>query len=107
VQFVPVVADGVKAPISSGTTDEKGFFRLIRDDNGKPGAIIGKHKVVVVTGRLDEGTRSRDEQESAPGRTGTVVPRSYSSVAQTPLEVEVKPDQTNYPLQISDGSPRP
>jgi hypothetical protein len=99
VQFVPDAAIGAKVPISSGVTDEKGFFRLMRDDNGKPGAALGKHKVTVIAGRL-EGPRSRDDEPAQP-RSGTPVRKDYNSVASTPLEVEVKADQKTYPLTIT------
>jgi hypothetical protein len=102
VQFVPVVPEGVKAPISSAITDEKGFFRLVRDDTGKPGAVIGKHKVIVVSGRRNENRPSRDEEDSDPAASGTRVPLRYATLSATPLLVEVKPEQTNYPLEISD-----
>jgi hypothetical protein len=104
VQFVPMVADGVKAPISSGTTDEKGFFRLIRDDSGKPGAVLGTHKVVIISGRLNE-QRSRDEEAPPEPQSGMQVPSIYSSLGRTPLKVEVKADQTSYPLEIKEYMP--
>jgi hypothetical protein len=99
IQFVPQVEKGVKAPISSATTDEKGFFSLKRDDTGQPGAVIGKHKVVLLAGRVDSKPRNRDDDSSttpAPAH----VPEEYQGVLRTPLEVEVKADQKTYPLQI-------
>src|SRR5205823_13119370 len=50
VQFVPD-EPGVKAPGSEGTTDENGHFRLTREDAGQPGAVVGKHLVVLMRGR--------------------------------------------------------
>jgi hypothetical protein len=85
VQFVPQVEANVKASISSATTDEKGYFKLIRDDDGKPGAVLGKHKILVMA-----------------GREGKPVPKDYSNLKKTPLEVEVTADKTTYPLQIKD-----
>jgi hypothetical protein len=102
VQFVPVVEAGVKAPISSATTDEKGFFRLTRDDTGLPGAVVGTHKVVIIPGRSSVSRRSRDEEENDPGSAGPQIPLIYSTIAQTPLEVEVTLNQTNYPLEIRE-----
>jgi hypothetical protein len=99
VQFVPQVQPGVTAPLSSATTDEKGFFRLSRDDNGKPGAFLGKHKVVLKAGRPGGETRSRDDNAPPPAAT-IELPKDYLSVTTTPLVVEVKAEQTNYPLQV-------
>jgi hypothetical protein len=107
IQFVPVVPEGVKAPISSAITDDKGFFRMKRDDTGKPGAVIGKHKVVVIAGRSNEKRASRDEADTDPAPSGTRIPLRYATVRNTPLEVEVKPEQTTYPLEIVDpGGPK-
>jgi hypothetical protein len=99
VQFVPQVGPGVKAPLSSATTDEKGFFSLKRDDTGLPGAALGKHKVVLIPGRPGGGARSRDDNEpnAAPG---VQVPEKYIRVTTTPLEVEVTSNKTTYPLQV-------
>ena len=74
VHFVP---DGqVSLPTSSGVTDEQGHFKL-QCENGKPGALVGKHHVVVLQGRGDAGSRADDPQapraaEAAPAaRPGT------------------------------------
>ena len=101
VQFVPLTADkGDQLTISSATTDENGFFSLKRDDNGKAGAVVGKHKVVVMTARTGTGPRSRDD-DAKDEPSGTNLPPKFASATQTPLEVEVKTDQTTYPLDLS------
>ncbi len=100
VQFIPQSDKGDQPTISSATTDENGFFSLRRDDNGKPGAVIGKHKVVVMAGRAGTGPRSRDEEAKDEG-SGMNLPPSLSSATKTPLEVEVKTGQTTYPLDLS------
>src|SRR5260370_30688282 len=53
VQFVP---DDPKTqgPPSSGVTDADGHFKLTCD-NGKPGALIGKHNVTITHGRTEPG----------------------------------------------------
>ncbi len=98
VQFVPQGEPGVKVPLSSATTDEKGMYRLIREDTGQPGAVLGKHKVVLFPGRPGSGPRSRDDD--APQPAAIELPKEYLNITTTPLEVEVKADQTNYPLQV-------
>ena len=99
VQFVPQLGPNVRAPLSSATTDEKGFFRLLREDTGTPGAAVGKHKVVLLAGRIGGGERSRDEPDGSI-RFSSSVPRTCTSVSTTPLEVEIKPGQTTYPLAL-------
>ncbi len=100
IQFVPLSDKGEQPTISSATTDENGFFSLKRDDNGKTGAVVGKHKVVVMAGRAGTGPRSRDDDPKDEA-SGTNLPPSFASVAKTPLEVEVKMGQTTYPLDLS------
>jgi hypothetical protein len=100
VQFVPQVGPGVKAPTSSAVTDDKGFFRLMRDDNGKPGAAIGKHKIVLTSGRIAGGEPTDKDSDTAPVLLGDAVPSQYSLVTQTPLEQEVKADKNVYELVL-------
>jgi hypothetical protein len=100
IQFVPQSGKGDQPTISSATTDENGFFSLKRDDNGKPGAVVGKHKVVVMAGRPGTGPRSRDD-DAKDEPSGTNLPPKFSSATNTPLEVEVKMGETTYPLDLS------
>jgi hypothetical protein len=99
VQFVPQVEEGVQAVLSSATTDEKGHFSLMRDDTGKPGAVLGKHKVLLVAGRMSGGDRSSDGNNQSVSFSSPV-PKEYSNLATTPLAVEVKAEQANYPLVV-------
>jgi hypothetical protein len=100
VQFVPQDTSRGQLTISSATTDEKGFFSLKRDDNGKPGAVIGKHKVVLIAGR-PAGSGSRDDDAgSRPIVAAPPIPPSYANVGLTPLEIEVTPNKTDYPLRV-------
>ena len=46
VDFHPDPDQGTSGPGSSGTTDEQGKFTLTYS-NGKPGAIVGHHRVIV------------------------------------------------------------
>ena len=97
VQFVPEVPDGTQAPESSGVTDAKGFFRLARGDNHKPGAVVGPHRVVIFPGRA-----AQDRDDNAPERTGPpAVPNVYMNAAKTPLRIEVTRDQKSYDLRIN------
>src|SRR5690348_13865691 len=77
VEFIPDVDAALKAPSSGGTTDPKGFFRLTRDDNGKPGAALCAHRVVVYPGRTE-----------ARGSPLPPFPLVYQNAARTPLRVE-------------------
>ncbi|HJT79463.1 MAG TPA: hypothetical protein VJ739_19865 [Gemmataceae bacterium] len=88
VEFVPDVASGVAAPSSSALTDENGHFRLTFGDD-RPGAVVGRHRVVVIVGRGEARPR------------GVKVPLVYAIAAQTPLRVEVTPDGHTYDVALS------
>jgi len=106
--FVLFVPDepGVKAPGSTGLTDENGHYRLTCDD-GQLGALVGKHLVVFQRGR--EANRAAGEQpDAAEGGFGAKakkdrrpIPPAYASATKTPLHLEVKADQHTYNLELS------
>jgi hypothetical protein len=98
IQFYPDVDASVQAPLSSSYTDEKGHFQLTVESQNKPGAVIGKHNVVVLPGRAG-GQGGEGE-----GRKLTRVPSAYTLATTTPLQVEIKPDQHDYPLKLSSAA---
>jgi hypothetical protein len=88
VQFWPDDPQ-VQGPSSSATTDDKGHFQLACDD-GRTGAVIGKHNVVVIVGRTETGGPT----------TNLPVPPAYRLASQTPLQVQVTVDQHTYDLEL-------
>jgi hypothetical protein len=95
VQFYPEVPEGTKAPSSSGTTDDKGFFRLTRSDVSKPGALVGRHKVIIAAGRAGG---DRDNPEAG---ASVKVPKEYTNANTTPFTVEVTQDKKTYDLPMN------
>src|SRR5437899_202900 len=95
VQFIPQGESGTKkvalqAPLSQGQTDEKGHFDLICSD--KPGAVIGKHKVVILPGRGrgdDRDAAVAPEGQAQAGKRIPPVPEQYKIAGTTPAAVEV------------------
>jgi hypothetical protein len=90
-------------------TDEQGHFKL-QCDNGKPGALVGKHHVVVLQGRGDAGSRADDPQAprgaeavpaTRPGTRRPSVPGAYMLAAKTPLLIDVTPDRHSYDLALT------
>ena len=77
VEFFP---DGSvdRAPGSSGLTDETGHYVLTASD-GRPGAIVGKHKVSFKNDRPDE--------RSGKTATGPKVPEKYTQPGAENVEV--------------------
>jgi hypothetical protein len=94
VRFVPEDPN-VQRPASSGYTDEKGRFTLACE-NGKPGAVLAKHNVLVLAGRGGE---------DAPARRVNIPP-VYSNPVATPLQVEVTADKHSYDLALSRNPPK-
>jgi hypothetical protein len=89
VQFVP---DDPKTqgPSSNGTTDDKGHFQLTCE-NGKPGAVVAKHNVVVLVGRTDTG---------APA-SAVAIPAVYKFAAQTPCQINVTANEHTYDVKLT------
>jgi hypothetical protein len=96
VQFVP---DGVSGLLSANaTTDAKGHFELFTGD--QPGAVVGKHKVIVLVGR-GNASRADDPQaaqadNSAPAAASGKAPRLpawTSDLRQTKITMDVTADK--------------
>jgi hypothetical protein len=92
VEFVPQKgAEGGKLPGSGAFTDDKGRYRLVCD-NQKPGAVVGKHSVVVLQGRPDPANGIPQQS--------FVIPNAYTIASQTPLKLEVTADRHTYDLDL-------
>lgn len=101
--------DGLTPLGASGTTDAQGRFTLV-SDNGKPGAAVGTHHVMLIDNNLAEASTSDDEQEQR-GTTATkpATPKParkarfstlYGQAGKSPLKVEIKAGQKDYPLKV-------
>jgi hypothetical protein len=73
-------------------TDEQGRYQL-SCENSESGAVIGKHRVMILQGRSDP---------SAPklAKPNPRIPGAYGVASTTPLMIEVKPDQHTYNLDL-------
>jgi hypothetical protein len=76
VRVVFLADTGSVGPRAAGLTDKAGHYRL-RTDYGEDGAVVGKHRVVI----LDRTTP----------RMGAVHLSDYGRFPQTPLRAEVHP----------------
>ena len=97
VEFVPDTGNKSKAPSSSAITDGKGRFALACE-NSKPGALIARHRVVVLQGR---GAGARDDPDAPVVARGFRLPTVYSMANQTPLRITVTSDQHTYDLNLT------
>lgn len=92
VVFMPATFndEGESGPYSQGVTDAEGHYHLkTQDEEGRRGAVIGRHRVIVSTkrARLDPDAMDReiiDVPES--------IPRKYTHHKETPLTFEVPLD---------------
>jgi len=95
VQFHPDNSRGTVGPRSCAVTDSQGHFVLAFDD-GRPGAVVGKHRVVLIeTDETVRGGKGNDHGGVAGSRQNRtphqVLGPAYSSLASTPLNREVIP----------------
>jgi hypothetical protein len=86
VEFIPEDVDGRRLPFSQGQSDENGQYRLMCE-NGKPGAIVGPHKVVIRRPSV------RGNPDKTAAADGPAIPMAYQSVLDTPLKVVVQGDK--------------
>jgi hypothetical protein len=107
VTFLPESGQEAEWGLSTGLTDEQGFYRL--RGNQEEGCVIGWHRVTVQdlsvsTGvrRLDHGTVDAEipEDEPPPPVRRSRVPEGYASALKTPLRFEVKPGPQVIDLEI-------
>ncbi len=102
VEFNPDSATGVR---STGTTDENGRYTLVCDDQ-RPGAMVGRHRLVLhdlaiyggqFLGRKLEQAGSKGGPTLEPSR----IPSQYESTAHTPLKKEVKAEPQIIDLDVT------
>jgi hypothetical protein len=101
ITFLPQSDGETPAPSSSGTTDDDGHFKLSIDAN-RPGAVIGKHKVMLSRGRPADPAKGQKDVPSEFKDTRPV-PAVYKPqpVATVRLEVAVTVDKhTGYDFSI-------
>jgi hypothetical protein len=104
VVFLPDSTQGTEGPRSSAITDAEGRF-ILRTDDGRPGAVVGKHRVTVRTSppREDRG-RDGEGALSAPADRPAYVPISLlygKTDSSNPLGVtEVTADNHTYDLPL-------
>lgn len=92
---------------SSAVTDADGRYRLACDLSGRPGAMVGFHRVCVyditawANAEAPGAGKAADEFDS-PRREVPAVPAAYSSPANTPLrDVEVRAGPQTIDLDLS------
>jgi hypothetical protein len=85
VMFVPDSEEAEQLPFATAKSDDAGRYTLTLH-NGKPGALVGRSRVVVFWPRPP-----RNGDQPPPPPPGPEIPLPYTAVTETPLIVEVKP----------------
>jgi hypothetical protein len=107
IQFMPDPEKGTVGPISTGTTDDTGHFKLTCADE-RAGAVVGWHRVVITDlrvhlpretrqGRRDDDKEGASKQRSLPSR----VPEKYTTSGKTPLTLEVQGENKDVTIELS------
>jgi hypothetical protein len=102
IEFNPDSATGVR---STGTTDENGRYTLLCDDS-RPGAMVGRHRVVLHDLAIYGGQFLGRKLEQAGTKGGPTlkpsrIPSKYESTAHTPLQKEVKAEPQTIDLEVT------
>jgi hypothetical protein len=106
VEFIPDLSGFGAEMNSSATTDDEGRFSLSMTYKGQPGAVVGKHRVLVAEMPTPGEFRSQDPQTQARYQQflaklkNRPIPEAYATIASTPLTVEVKAEQKSYEIQL-------
>ena len=102
VTLMPELKDFVELH-SVAVTDENGRFKM--ESFGKPGAYVGKNRVLVAEGPMPANLRNQEAQgeqaQYLKALKNRPIPDQYGNLAQSTIYVEVKGDQKEYVIQLS------
>ena len=105
VIFVPDSQHGTEGQRSTAVTDNTGRYALVCD-NGKPGAVVGRHRIVIVVSRRSDRAAKGDERiatrRATKGETSPklLIPTAYRSPQSTPILREVQPGSQTIDLKL-------
>ena len=93
VEFLPDPATGTKCPSSAGETDDAGRYKLAYVKPGAdaetPGAVVGKHAVIVL------------DLKAAAEESRRRFADTYTSAGTTPLTKTVTPGKQTIDLEVT------
>lgn len=99
VEFLPDPDHDTHGQRSTATTDPQGHFMLTCDD-GRPGAVIGTHRVLVQDPRAFPPPRPRPGESArpvSPARVG----QQYTKATDTPLRQEVRGGEQSVTIELT------
>jgi hypothetical protein len=102
VRFIPLIDYGPEY-IATGVTDESGHFKLTC--KGQPGACACENRVLVMEAELPDRLKSENAQGELAkylrSLGGRPLPLKYANLAESSLTANVKPDQKEYPFELT------
>ena len=98
VTFYPATEGNEGLPAASGKTDATGTYALATA-SGQPGAVVGKHRVVV-SWPAPERPANWEKGVPSPRPPGPLIPLKYTVALDTPLVFEVKPGPQTIDLPL-------
>jgi hypothetical protein len=105
VTFVPQLDHFGAESNSTAVTDENGRFTLTCAYNDQPGAIVGKHVVLVTESPLPDDLRNVRDARAIDRHRANLgnrpIPPQYSSVSQSPLQIEIKKGQESVTIELT------
>jgi hypothetical protein len=100
IDFMPDPEKGNFGPPSSALTDQEGKFILVCSD-GRSGAAVGLHRVVVRDNRSIAGAPNTKFGGTVKPLHPSRIPNSYAAASSTPLKQEVKAEPQTITLEIA------
>jgi hypothetical protein len=105
VTFVPLLDHFGAESNSTAETDENGQFTLTCAYNNQPGAVIGKHIVLVAEPPPPENMRNVQDGRVLDNYRAKLgnrpIPPQYSSVSQSPIRIEIKQGQEPVTIELT------
>lgn len=105
VTFMPQLENFGAESNSTAVTDDNGKFTLTCAYNSQPGAVVGKHMVLITDPPLPEDMRDiRDARVLAQYRAqlgNRPIPQQYSSATQSPIRIEIKQGQEPVTIELT------
>lgn len=107
VQFIPNLEQFGAEMNSTATTDDHGRFELKCTYKAQPGAVVGKHWVLVIEPPVPAELRGVSEQAQLRMQdyldklVNRPIPEEYGTVGKTPLIIDVTKDRKTYELKLT------
>jgi hypothetical protein len=105
IRFIPTRPGLDGNMVGIGVTDDDGKYTLRLPGKTESGCCACECKITVTEGPIPDNLREGDDQMAATNYLKNLknrpIPKAFTRMADTPLSVTVKPDQTDYPIEIS------